>query len=77
MPYRNAIERKPIVDITLFGGNDDVDTLRELLEKEMRMPVRLKRPVLRHIAASHEVPPVHKDKLHRFSAAIGLALQGR
>lgn len=77
MPYKNELERKPIIEITLFGGHKDLVILQEELARQMRMPVRLKRPVLDHIEQHHEVPSVHADNLHRFSSAIGLAMQGR
>lgn len=77
VPYRNEIERTPVTSVVLFGGNEDLILLQAEIEQRLRLPVRLTRPVITHIESQHEVPAVHGEQMHRFSGAIGLALQGR
>lgn len=78
-PYRHKLERQPIGQITLFGGNPDLELLREALSEELHLPVRVASPLKSEIE-SHDLehtPPTHAKNLHRFSAAIGLAMAGR
>lgn len=77
MPYRNKFERKPILGVTIFGGSNDLLDLKQKVGDSLRLPIRIQRPVTEHIEIHQEIPPVHSKELHRFSSAIGLALQGR
>ena len=78
-PYKHKLEREPMRQITLFGGSQDLQLLKEAISKELHLPVRVTQP-LRSTIETHDLeyhPTVHADHLHKYSAAIGLALEGR
>lgn len=76
-PYRHQLEREHISKVTLFGGFGEVKELQSVLEKEFRLPVKVASPA-KHLEAGYtRVPDIPADQIHRFSTAIGLAIEER